>query len=259
MIRLSGITQLYGVRPVLRNLDLEISDAGVTAIVGPNGMGKTTLMSVLAGVLTPQEGTGEINGLIRRSTPEDELEIRRQAVFLPDRPWLPKQRTGREFLLSVGALYGIETERLIDHVERLFQLFNLAKEADWPVRSYSNGQQKKLSLSAALVTEARILLLDEPFGGGLDPAGILALKHVLLRLTRQQDYCVVLTAPAPELIEELADRFVVLREGRIVAHDTIEGLRKETGLGGPLSDVLASLISPETMDHVEEYFAGESS
>jgi len=258
MIRLSGITQHYGVRPVLQDLDLEIGDSGVTAIVGPNGMGKTTVLSVLAGVLTPQAGTVEVNGLIRRSTPEAELEIRRQAVFLPDRPWLPKQRTGREFLLSVGALYGIESERLFDHIDRLFQLFNLTKEADWPVRSYSNGQQKKLSLSAALVTEARILLLDEPFGGGLDPAGILALKHVLRRLTSQKDYCVVLTAPAPELIEELADRFVVLREGRIVAHDTVEGLRRETGLGGPLSDVLASLTSPETLDNVEDYFAGEN-
>lgn len=258
MIRLSGITQHYGVRPVLQDLDLEIG-SGVTAIVGPNGMGKTTVLSVMAGVLTPQRGTVEINGLLRRSTAEDELEIRGQAVFLPDRPWLPKHRTGREFLLSVGALYGVEIERLFDHIDRLFRLFNLTKEGDWPVRSYSNGQQKKLSLSAALVTDARILLLDEPFGGGLDPAGILALKHVLGRLTREQDYCVVLTAPAPELIEDLTDQFVVLREGHVVAHDSIEGLRRETGLGGPLSDVLASLISPETLDRVEDYFAGESS
>ena len=257
MIRLSGITQHYGVRPVLESLDLEVSGAGITAIVGPNGMGKTTLLSVMAGVLSPQYGTVEINGLLRRSTPEDELEVRRQAVFLPDRPWLPKHRTGREFLLSVGALYSIDTERLFDHIDRLLQLFNLTKEGDWPIRSYSNGQQKKLALAATLVTEAHILLLDEPFGGGLDPAGILALKHVLRRRTSEQDYCVVLTAPAPELLEDFADQFIVLREGRIVAHDSIDGLRRQAGLGGPLSDVLAALISPETLENVEDYFAGE--
>ncbi|MEZ6130190.1 MAG: ATP-binding cassette domain-containing protein [Planctomycetaceae bacterium] len=89
MIRLTEITQHYGVRPVLRKLDLEIPGPGVTAIVGPNGMGKTTLLSVIAGVLTPQAGTCEINGLVRRATPEAELQIRRDAVFLPDRPWLP--------------------------------------------------------------------------------------------------------------------------------------------------------------------------
>ena len=255
MIRLSGVTQHYGVRPVLEDLDLEIDGAGVTAIVGPNGMGKTTLLSVMAGVLSPQHGVVEINGFIRRSSEEDELEIRRQAVFLPDRPWIPKHRTGREFLLSVGALYGIASDRMFDHIDRLFNLFNLSKEGDWPVRSYSNGQQKKLCLAAALVTEAKILLLDEPFGGGLDPAGILALKRVLQRLSREHDYCIVLTAPAPELIEDLADEFVVVREGKVVAHDTIDGLRRETGLGGPLSDVLASLLSPETMDRIEEYFA----
>ena len=122
------------------------------------------------------------------------------------------------------------------------------------MRSYSNGQQKKLALSAALVTEARILLLDEPFGGGLDPSGILALKRVLQRLTREHGYSVVLTAPAPELIEDLTDRFVVLRDGVVVAHDSIEGLRRETGLAGPLSDVLGSLLNPETLDRVEDYF-----
>jgi len=219
-------------------------------------MGKTTLLSVMAGVLTPQRGTVEINGLVRRSSVEAELAIRRQAVFLPDRPWLPKHRTGREFLLAVGALYGIEPERLFDHIERLFYLFDLTKEGDWPIRSYSGGQQKKLALAAVLVTEAPILILDEPFGGGIDPAGITASKHVLRRLADEYDHCIVLSAPAPELIEDLADWFVVLRDGEVVAHDTLEGLRRETGQRGTLTEVLAPLISPETFEKIDYYFEG---
>lgn len=256
MIRLSEITQHYGVRPVLRKLDLEILGPGVTAIVGPNGMGKTTLLSVIAGVLSPQTGTVDVDGLIRRSSQEAELEIRRRAVFLPDRPWLPRHRTGREFLLSVGTIYGVDIERLFDHAGRLFQLFNLTREADWPIRSYSNGQQKKLALASAFITEAHTLILDEPFGGGLDPAGILALKHVLKRLVAEQNYLIVISAPAPEMIEDLADRFVVLRDGKIVAHDSLDGLRQLTGINGTLSDVLASLTSPETLDNIEYYFSG---
>ncbi|MEZ6059683.1 MAG: ABC transporter ATP-binding protein [Planctomycetaceae bacterium] len=255
MIRLTEITQHYGVRPVLRKLDLEIRGPGVTAIVGPNGMGKTTLLSVIAGVLSPQKGTVEVDGMVRRSTVENELEIRRRAVFLPDRPWLPKHRTGREFLLSVGAIYGIAVDRLFAHADGLFQLFNLSRESDWPIRSYSNGQQKKLALASAIITDARILLLDEPFGGGLDPAGILALKHVLRRLAREHDYLVVLTAPAPEIIQDLADNFVVVRDGHVVAHESLDGLRRLTGIGGPLSDVLASLTSPETLENVDHYFS----
>ena len=155
MIRLTQITQHYGVRPVLSNLDLQIDGPTVTAIVGPNGMGKTTLLSVMAGVLSPQHGTVEIDGRVRRSSPETELDIRRNVVFLPDRPWLPRHRTGREFLLSVGAIYGISPDRLFDHADRLFRLFNLVTESDWPIRSYSNGQQKKLALASTLITEAR--------------------------------------------------------------------------------------------------------
>lgn len=255
MIKLTQITQHYGVRPVLRKMDLEIDGPAVTAVVGPNGMGKTTLLSVIAGVLSPQSGTVAINGLARRSSQTAELEIRRQAVFLPDRPWLPKHRTGREFLLSVGAIYDIEAERLFNHADRLFRLFNLVRESDWPIRSYSNGQQKKLALASALITEARILILDEPFGGGLDPAGIIALKQVLRRLVREHGYLIVISAPAPEIIEDLADNFVVLRNGEVVAQESLDGLRRLTGLGGRLADILATLTSPETLANVESYFS----
>ena len=249
----------HGVRPVLSDLDLDIDGPTVTAIVGPNGMGKTTLLSVMAGVLSPQQGTVEIDGLVRRSTAETELEIRRNVVFLPDRPWLPKHRTGREFLLSVGSIYGVPPDRMFDHADRLFRLFNLVTESDWPIRSYSNGQQKKLALASALITEAKTLILDEPFGGGLDPAGILALKQVLKRRNEEYGYLILISAPAPEMIEDLAEKFVVLRQGKVVAHESLSGLRQMTGIDGSLSDVLATLTSPETLENVENYFSGVQS
>lgn len=139
MISLVGVTQHYGIRPVLKNVDLKISAGKLTAVVGPNGMGKTTLLGVIAGTLVPQHGRVEIDGLRRRGSEEEELAIRRRVVYLPDHPWLPRERTGREFLLAVGALYEVAPERLIDHVERLLALFQLQREGDWPIRSYSNG------------------------------------------------------------------------------------------------------------------------
>lgn len=257
-IELKQITQHYGVRPILSDLNLSLSGPRVTAIVGPNGMGKTTLLSVMAGILSPQCGEVLINGNRRRSDAETERQIRREAVFLPDRPWLPKQRTGREFLLSVGAVYGIEAQRLFDHADRLFQLFNLEKEGDWPIRSYSNGQQEKLALAAMLITEAKILILDEPFGGGLDPAGILALKHVLKRLGSEEGYLIAISAPAPETIEDLADDFVVLKNGNVLAHEPLDGLRKLAGTTGTLSEVLGRLVNPETLENVGHYFEGDA-
>jgi len=254
MIQLENVTQHYGVRPVLRKIDLTIDAGSLVAIIGPNGMGKSTLLGVMAGTLSPQHGTVTIDGLIRKSSVESELEIRRSTVYLPDKPWLPKSRTGREYLIGVGRLYDIPDAELLDHIERLLKVFELEKEGDWPIRSYSAGQQKKIALSSALVTRARTYLLDEPFSGGLDPSGILALKHILRHLVDRDKATVVMTTPVPELLEEIADSIVVLRQGEIIAHDSPAGLRRVIQCSGPLDEVIARLIHPRTLENLADYF-----
>ena len=182
------------------------------SLLGPSGCGKSTLLRIIAGLLEPDRGRVRLDGeevqdlpahsrrtamvfqsyalfphmTVERNTAFglvmrglDRVEIRRRVVFLPDHPWLPNNFTGREFLQAVGRLYDVEDARLMNHVERLLTVFELAKEGDWPIRSYSNGQQKKIAICSALVTEAPILLLDEPFSGGLDPAELTDLLAAL--------------------------------------------------------------------------------
>ena len=254
MIRVTSITQHYGVKPVLRDVNLTIQPGELVGILGPNGMGKTTLLSAIAGVLKPQKGHVEIGGRRRRSSIDAERDIRREVVFLPDHPWLPRNRTGREFLLSVGRLYEIEENRLIDHVERLLNLFELDRLADSPIRTHSAGQQKKVAICSALVTEVPILLLDEPFSGGLDPSGILALKRVLKRLT-DTGGTIVMSTPVPELVEELADRLIVLREGTVAFDGTLDQMRQQTETSGSLGDMLEQLVFSQTLENIEQYFA----
>jgi ABC-type multidrug transport system ATPase subunit len=254
MIRVVDVTQHYGVRPVLRGINLEVPSGEMIVILGPNGMGKTTLLGVMAGVLDPQKGYVEFNGLRRRRSVEAELAIRKKVVYLPDHPWLPKNRTGREYLFGIGRLYEIDDDRLMQHVERLLRVFELSAEGDWPIHSYSNGQQKKIAICGALITEAPFLLLDEPFSGGLDPSGILALKHLLRYLVDTNSATVVMTTPVPELVEELADRIVVVGDGQVLACDTAEGLRRRTECSGALDEVLARLIHPQTLSNIREYF-----
>lgn len=258
MIRVVNVTQHYSVKPVLVDVSLDIPPGSRTVIVGPNGMGKTTLLSVMGGALEPQKGYVEINGLRRRSNADAERAIRRQTVFLPDRCWLPKNRTGREFLLAVGSLYDIPGERLIEHAERLLKLFDLDRLGDSPIRSYSAGQQKKIALGSALITEAPVMLMDEPFSGGLDPAGILALKHLLLRFTEDENRTAVLTTPVPELVEEIADRLVILRDGRIASHSSIEDLRRQSNGRGSVDEILEQMVFPETLENIEAYFEAEA-
>jgi ABC-type multidrug transport system ATPase subunit len=162
--------------------------------------------------------------------------------------------TPREFWIAVGKLYAVDDDRLFDHVERLISLFELERVVDSPIASGSTGQQKKVALSAALVTDVPIYLLDEPFAGGLDPAGILALRKVLQRLAFQKGATVVMTSPVPELIEQLASRVVVLREGEIIADGSVAELKCRAGREGSLADALETLFFPETSNRISGYF-----
>jgi ABC-type multidrug transport system ATPase subunit len=254
VIELEDITQHYGVKPVLHGVSLRIERGEVVVILGPNGMGKTTLLGVMAGVLAPQRGTVRIDGLLRRGSTDEELSIRKRSVFLPDQPWLPAKRTGREFLLAVGNLYEVEPERLMDHIAHLLDLFDLGEQGDSPIRTYSAGQKKKIALCSALVTEAPVLFLDEPFSGGLDPAGLLTLKRIIQHHARRRELTIVLTSPVPELVEEIATRIIILHHGEILAHDTIDGLQRMTGCRGSLGEVLERLIFPDTTRKLDAYF-----
>lgn len=253
MIKVVGLTQHYGVRPVLRNINLDIHAGEVVALMGPNGMGKSTLLASIAGALAPQKGYVEIDGLRRRSSEDAELAIRRKVFYLPDHPWLPVHKTGREFLLAVGRLYSVDYDRLFDHIDRLLALFDLDENGDAPISSYSTGQQKKISICSALVSDAPVLLLDEPFSGGLDPAALLALKRVMQRLAERNDITVLMTTPVPEIVQEIAERIAILRDGELVACDTIDGLRTMTSSTGSLEDILAHFMHADTLANIDKY------
>jgi ABC-type multidrug transport system ATPase subunit len=213
MIEVVNCSQHYGVRPILREINLRVERGELVTLMGPNGMGKSTLMAIMAGILPPARGYVSIDGKKRRESKEIEAAIRKMVVYLPADAWLPSSRNARDWLLAVGRLYEHEDEYLMDHIERLFELFDLKEIADGRMSASSSGQRKKIALAAALITEAPVMLLDEPFSGGLDPRGILALKLVLQRLRDKRQATMVLATPVPELVEDLADRVAVLRDG----------------------------------------------
>jgi ABC-2 type transport system ATP-binding protein len=254
MINVVDVSHHYGVRPVLNHINLNIPKGQLVAVMGQNGVGKSTLLGIVAGIISPAKGHVEINGLRRRATETLELQIRKQVVFLPDHPWLPDFLTAREWLLAVGQLYDIEPEHLMDHITRLLDLFQLTDKGDSPIRTCSNGQKKKIAICGALVTEVPVMVLDEPFTGGLDPSAILALGRVLKHMADQGEVTILMASQVPELVEQLATQIVVLSNTRIAAYDTLEGLRKTTGCKGSLPEVFAELVHPQTMEHIEKYF-----
>lgn len=256
MIEVSDVFHHYGLRPTLLDVSFSVRAGQTLAIIGPNGTGKTTLLNILAGVASPVEGTVTINGRVRRSTVENELAIRQETVYLPAEAWFPHYTTGRNFLLGVGEIWGVPVRRLFDHADRLLSVFQLDKIADSEISGYSTGQQKKIGLCSALISEASVLLLDEPFSGGLDPAGLTAMKQILKHLTEREDRTVVLTSPVPELVEEVADEVLILNEGTVLKHDSVANIKLEAG-AETLDEALRRLIFPETEDELNHYFSQE--
>jgi len=256
MIRASNLSHYYSVRPILKEIDLEVGPGECVAMLGPNGIGKTTLLAILGGVVSPTFGHVEVNGKRRRETVESELAIRRECVYLPDDCWLPRDRTGADWLLAVGRVYGIPDERLLPHANALIDVFNLSDIANQALGSCSTGQKKKWTLASALLTDAEILLLDEPFSGGLDPAGILALQRILRRLTSVEGRTVVFTTPVPEIVEGTADRLIVLQDGRIAADERLADLKSRSG-NGSVTQLLQTMFFQKTLNQLDHYFGDD--
>jgi len=254
MIKVVDVSHHYGLRPVLSHVNFDITDGQVVAVMGPNGVGKSTLLNIIAGILAPAKGCVEMNGLRRRADAETELKIRKQMAYLPDHPWLPEFMTAREWLLAVGELYDVESERLMDHISRLLELFQLSDKGESPIRTCSNGQKKKVAICGALVTEAPILVLDEPYTGGLDPSAILAFSRVLKMLAERNGVTVVMASQIAEMVGPLAHRIAIIDGTRLVAFDTLDGLRAKTGCAGSLPEVFEKMVHPRSAEQIESYF-----
>jgi ABC-type multidrug transport system ATPase subunit len=251
-VRVSQVSLCYFTRPILKNLELEVEAGSRVALIGPNGVGKTTLLSVIAGATAPLSGEVEIFAQRRRSSVETERLIRQQTFFLPDNAWLPNDYGVAEFLECVAKLYQVRPERIVEHVPQLLHLFGMESLASHSLETLSAGQRKKIALCSALVSEAPLLLLDEPFSGGLDPAGMMALESVLNTCTQGGKRTVIFSTPVPEVLETTADRIVILGDAGIRADYPVAEIKQLAGTRR-FSTALQELVFPETTERIQQY------
>jgi ABC-2 type transport system ATP-binding protein len=208
VLQLRGVRKTYGELVAVDQLDLEVRPGDCVALIGHNGSGKTTTLRLVAGLLEPTAGAVMVAGGSLR------LDRSRAALsFVPDSPLLYPDLTVREHLELVGLAHGVG-DGLDGRVGDLLELLDLATRADFLPGQLSRGMRQKTQLACALVRPFQVLLLDEPVVG-LDPPSQQALHGVLVA-AKQDGAAILLSTHQLAFAAGLADRAVLLHEGRMV-------------------------------------------
>ena len=219
MIRLKGIEKRYGKFQAVHPLDLDIRKGEVFGFLGPNGAGKTTTNRIIAGVLPATAGQIFIDGI---DMAKDPVECRRRIGFIQDRPFTYVKLTAREFLKFIGGIYGMPNGVIDDRSEEVLDDNGLLDRADELIEAYSHGMKQRLVLSAAVLHNPPVLIVDEPMVG-LDPHGARRIKN-LFRELAENDHTVFLSTHSLDVAQEVCDRVAILYKGRIVALGKVDEL-----------------------------------
>ncbi len=173
-IVVEGLGKRYGDYRAVDQLDLQVGGGEIFGFLGPNGAGKTTTIKMLAGLLQPDGGRILINGRDLRREP---VWCKQQTGYIPDRPYLYEKLTGLEFLQFIASLYRVPVEQFRENVDYYIPLFDLRGWEEHLIESYSHGMRQKLIMSAALLVNPPILIVDEPMVG-LDPKSARIVKEL---------------------------------------------------------------------------------
>lgn len=210
ILTVQGLSKRYGVRPVVKDLHFHVGEGEILGFLGPNGAGKSTSLRMLLGLVRPDSGHFTVLG---ERFPGGHRRALAQVGALIERADLYPQLTARDNLRWLGRLQGLRDE---DRVEEVLALVGLAARAGDRVKVFSQGMKQRLGLAQAILHRPRLLLLDEPMTG-LDPGGMRHMRDWIRRLAREEGMAVLFSSHLLPEVEQLADRLLVLHQGRKVA------------------------------------------
>jgi len=226
MIRLSKITKRYGRILAVDNLDIRVNKGEIFGFIGPNGAGKTTTIKMIGGLIAPSAGTITINGIDMRKNPE---QAKQCIGFIPDRPYIYAKLTGMEFLRFTADLYSMNENGFYDKARDLLKTFSIFDWADELIESYSHGMKQRLIMTAALLHDPKILIVDEPMVG-LDPRAIRLVKDLFKKLAEEYGISIFLSTHALEVAQDLCHRIGVIHKGKVIATGTTNDLVREANV-----------------------------
>ncbi|HLJ47416.1 MAG TPA: ABC transporter ATP-binding protein [Bryobacteraceae bacterium] len=235
MLELRNVSKSFSSITAVDNVSFNARPGEVTGYLGPNGSGKSTTMKMITGLLEMTSGEILFDG---QRIDRDPIAYKQRMGYVPEEPHLYAHLTGLEYLVMVGQLRNLPSKQTADRIDGLLRLLGLHGDRHVGISSYSKGMRQKILLSAALLHNPDLILLDEPFSG-LDVASGLVLRSLIQELAARGKV-VLFSSHELETVERVCSRVVILHRGKMVADDSIEHLRTLMSLP-TLEDIFSQL------------------
>ena len=236
MLEVRSLTKRFNRIPAVDDVSFVVRPYEILGYLGPNGSGKSTTANMLAGLLEPSQGHVYFNG---RDIKEQLIEYKRRLGYVPEEPYIYPHLSGLEYLQLVGRLRGLPEKHLTRKAEELLRLFGLQKDRHALISAYSKGMRQKVLIIAALLHDPDILIFDEPLSG-LDVTSALVFRDLVTELARQGK-TILYSSHVLEVVEKICSRVVILKQGTVVADDSVENLRGLMKLPS-LENIFAELV-----------------
>ena len=224
-IKAVNIVKQYKEVRALDSLSLSVEEGELFSLLGVNGAGKSTLVKILSCLLSPTSGEGYILG---RSVIAESDEVKKNIAVSPQESAVAPMLTVRENLELIAGVHGFSKEKRAEKISELCELLSLSEVIDRPAGKLSGGYQRRLSVAMALVSEPKVLFLDEPTLG-MDVLARAELWEVIRALRGR--VTVVLTTHYMEEAEALSDRIGIMNKGRLITVDTPDNIKAKVGAG----------------------------
>jgi ABC-2 type transport system ATP-binding protein len=242
VLEVRDVTKRYGALTAVSHVSFTVKPGEVLGYLGPNGSGKSTTVKMLTGLMPPTAGRILFDGV---DIQEDLVAHKARVGYVPEEAHVYTYLTGPEYLRLCGRLRGVPAIALEQKIDRFVHLFGLDVDYHATLSSFSKGMRQKILLSAALIHNPRLIILDEPVSG-LDVGTALVLRAVV-RALATDGRIIFYSSHELETVEKLSTRVIILRAGRIVADDSASRLR-ELMAAPSLEDVFSQLAVHEDVE-----------
>src|SRR5260221_4821045 len=244
MLEARGLTKYYSSITGVRDVNFRIEKGSVLGLLGPNGSGKSTTVGMLTGILDPSGGSVELDGANVRS---GMLRYKRQLGYVREEVRFYTWMRGADSLTFCAGLRGLPDAVTRRRIDALLTIFGLGLDRDATMSAYSKGMRQKILLSAALLHNPTIVILDEPCSG-LDVGTTLVIRSLIQRLSAA-GRIVIYSSHELEMVERICSAVLILREGRVAAHAATAALREQVHAAS-LEDAFRTLVFTTDTDAV---------